>query len=248
MRFPPRAGALGTGHRGSGIDPPMRPTTVVCLLAAAIVGLPSLAAQSRSTTVTAGIAYAAPMGALGIYMAPAWGVNGTLAWRYPTRPLGLRVDAMYLATPFRAADRRDTLLTLPASVLVSSGGSRFLLSAGPQLMLGRGAMRVTAHAAAGVVFASTVMSLDGLGTDDRYTRRKRYTDLAPALQTGAGVSLRLSRGIAVDGAVSHAILGPTNYGLDGNIRVGSISGPYWQPHKRWSQTLTARLGLLLGRS
>ncbi|MGH8568641.1 MAG: hypothetical protein ACREXU_11650 [Gammaproteobacteria bacterium] len=76
---------------------------------------------------------------------------------------------------------------------MSSGGSRFLLSAGPQLMLGRGAKRVTAHAAAGVVLASTVMSLDGLGTDDRYTRRNRYTDLAPVLQTGAGLSLRLAR-------------------------------------------------------
>ena len=226
----------------------MRPTTVVCLLAAATGGLPSLAAQSRSSgTVTAGIVYAAPLGALGTYLAPAWGVNGTLAWRYPARAFGLRVDAMYLATPFRAADRRDTIVTLPASVLVSSGGSRFLLSAGPQLMLGRGATRVTAHAAAGVVFASTVMSLAGLGTDDRYTRRKRYTDLAPALQTGAGVSLRLARGIAVDGAVSHAILGPTNYGLDGHIRVGSISGPYWQPRKRWSQILSARLGVLLGQ-
>jgi hypothetical protein len=226
----------------------MRPVSVVCLLVAATGGLHSLAAQSRSATVTAGIAYAAPIGALGTYLAPAWGVNGTLAWRYPTRALGLRVDAMYLASPFRAADRRDTLLTLPASVLVSSGGSRFLLSAGPQLMLGRGARRVTAHAAAGVAFASTVMSLAGLGTDDRYTRRKRYTDLAPALQTGAGVSLRLARGIAVDGAVSHAILGPTNYGLDGHIRVGSISGPYWQPRKRWSHILSARLGVLLGQS
>lgn len=227
----------------------MRPTTVVCLLAAATGGLPSLAAQSRSSgTVTAGIVYAAPLGALGTYLAPAWGVNGTLAWRYPTRAFGLRVDAMYLATPFRAADRRDTIVTLPASVLVSSGGSRLLLSAGPQIMLGRGATRVTAHAAAGVVFASTVMSLAGLGTDDRYTRRKRYTNLAPELQTGAGVSLRLARGIAVDGAVSHAILGPTNYGLDGHIRVGSISGPYWQPRKLWSQILSARLGALLGQS
>ena len=225
----------------------MRPATVVCLLTAAIGRLPSLAAQSRSGTVTAGIVYAAPMGALGTYLAPAWGVNGTLAWRYPTRALGLRVDAMFLASPFRAADRRDTLLTLPASVLVSSGGSRFLLSAGPQLMLGRGAVRVTGHVAAGVVLASTVMSLDGLGTDDRYTRRKRYTDLAPTLQTGAGVSLRVSRGITVDGGVSHDILGPTSYGLDGHVLVGSISGPYWQPRKRWSRILSARLGVLLGR-
>ncbi len=225
----------------------MRPTPVVCLLVAATVRLPSLAAQSRSGTVTAGIVYAAPLGALGTYLAPAWGVDGTLAWRYPTRALGLRVDAMFLASPFRAADRRDTTPTLPVSVLLNSGGSRFLLSVGPQLMLGRGATRVTAHAAAGVVLASTVMSLAGLGTDDRYTRRKRFTDLAPALQTGAGVSLRLARGITVDGAVAHAILGPTSYGLDGHIRVGSISGPYWQPRKRWSQILSARLGVVLGK-
>jgi hypothetical protein len=225
----------------------MRSTRFVCLLTAATGLLPSLVAQARNTTVAAGLVYAAPMGALGTYLAPGWGVDGSLAWRHPARALGLRVDAMFLVSPFRAADRRDTTLTLPVSVLVNSGGARFLLSAGPELTLSGGAKRVTVHAAAGLVFASTVMSLGGLGNDDRYSRRKRYTDLAPALQTGASITLRLARSVSAGGAVSHSILGPTSYGLDGHVLVGSISGPYWQPRKRSSQILSVQLGVVLGQ-
>jgi hypothetical protein len=132
------------------------------------------------------------------------------------------------------------------ALVTATGTTRLTLLAGPELVLTFGAARASLHALAGPVGAFTVMSLDGLGTDERYSQRKRYSDLAAQAQTGLGVGVSLGRTVAVDFLATYGILTPTSYGLRDEIKVGVISGPYWGPERHWSQFASYRLQIAIG--
>lgn len=219
---------------------------LLAVTAAATIA-PCLGAQQGGPNPAIAVIYVAPLTSLGRYVAPGWGAEGALVWSRRGRSLAWRVGAAYAAHHYAAADGMDSLLTLTVPVQVSTASTRLVLTAGPVLekRLGRAGGHV--RASAGVAYASTTMGLTGLGIDERYTRRKRYTDLTVVLQAGVGFTFRVSPGLDLTGAVTHTTVGPTRYGLDPVIRVGVISGPYWQPVRQWSQLLTVQLGAALGR-
>ena len=204
----------------------------------------TVAAQTMS--VSAGPLMAAPTGALRHYVAAGWGGVGSLTWRKPERRFGLRFEASYIAFPFGPADHLDHPTPSFAAVTANSGSTRLTLLAGPELAIRFGAARASLHALAGPVGAFTVMSLDGLGTDERYSQRKRYSDLAAQAQTGLGVGVSLGRTVAVDFLATYGVLTPTSYGLRDEIKVGVISGPYWGPERHWSQFASYRLQIAIG--
>jgi hypothetical protein len=221
----------------------MRTLTVA---AAVATFAPCLGAQRGGPDPSIAITYVAPVAALGRYVTPGWGAEGALVWSRHSHPLALRVGAAYAAHRYAAADGTDSLTTLPTRVQVSTGSTRLVVTAGPALTKRLGRAGAQIHAGAGLAYASTTMGLSGLGIDERYTRRKRYTDLTVALQAGVGFTVRVSPGLDLTGTVTHTTVGPTRYGLDPVIRVGVISGPYWQPVRRWSQLVTVQLGATLG--
>lgn len=100
---------------------------------------------------------------------------------------GHRVEAAYIAFPFGPADHLDHPAPSFVGVTANSGSTRLTLLAGPELGVKLGTVRASLHALAGPVGAFTVMSLDGFGTDERYSQRKRYSDLAVQAQAGLGV-------------------------------------------------------------
>jgi hypothetical protein len=238
-------GESATSPPGPGYILTMHARTACCLLAA--LAPPALLAQSHGPDPSADLVYAAPLMTLGRYVAPGYGVEAALTWRRTGAPCSVRVAATYVVHRFAAADGQDSLTTLPVRVLVSTGSSRLMLTGGPAVQLRRGRGAATIETRAGLAYASTTMALSGLGIDERYTRRKRYTDLAVALQAGLRLAYRVSPAVHVTGALTHTTLGPTRYGLDPVIRVGVISGPYWQPTRQWAQVLTVQLGAALGR-
>jgi hypothetical protein len=204
----------------------------------------ALAAQGM--TLTAGPVRVAPTGALAHYVAAGWGGAGSLSWREPERHIGLRVEATYVDLPFGPADHFDHPAPSQVPVLVSSGSTRLTLLAGPELAMRLGPMRANLHVLAGPAGAFTTMSLAGLGTDDRYSRRKRFSDLAGAAQAGLGVGVSLAHGVALELSVAYGVLSPTSYGLKNQINVGVISGPYWSPQRRWSQFASSSVGVVFG--
>jgi hypothetical protein len=223
----------------------MRARTACCLLAT--LSPPILVAQQRGPDASAALVYAAPLAALGRYVAPGYGVEAALAWGRTGTPLSWQVAMTLAGHRFAAADRADSLATLPVRVRVSTGSSHLILTGGPAVAMRRGRARATIEMGAGLAYASTTMALSGLGIDERYTRRKRYTDLTVALHAGLRLAYRVSSSVRLTGAVTHTTLGPTRYGLDPGIRVGVISGPYWQPTRQWAQVLAVQLGAALGR-
>jgi len=209
-----------------------------------LLAAPVLAAQT--TTFTAGPLRVAPVGGLAHYVSAGWGASGAVSRRRGSSAFGLRLEASYVSFPFGPADHSDLRTTAQVPVLVSTGGTRLTLLAGPEWSFCLGPVRTTLSAGAGAAGAFTAMSLSGLGTDDRYNRLKRFSDLAPAVQAGAGVGVRVSRGVRVDLAAAFGALGPTSYGLGGRIRVGVISGPYWGPRRLWSEFASYRMGVVIG--
>ena len=153
----------------------------------------------------------------------------------------------YVSFPFAPADHADLRTTAQVPVLVSTGGSRLALSAGPVLVFPLGPVRASLNAAVGAAGAFTTMSLSGLGSDDRYNRPKRFSDLAPVFQVGVGAGMRIARGVQLELAAAFGAVGPTSYGLGDRIRVGVISGPYWGPRKQWSEFASYRLGVVFGQ-
>ena len=217
-----------------------RYAVALCALAAPCV-LPA-----QGVTLSAGPLRVAPTGRLAHYAAAGWGGAASLSWCKPDHFLGLHVEASYVDFPFRPADHSDHPPPSQVAVLVNSGSTRLVLLAGPELMTHVGPVRANVHAVAGPVGAFTVMSLSGLGTDDRYSRRKRYSDLAGAVQAGMGIGVALARNVAIDVSAAYGVLSPTSYGLRNQINVGVISGPYWGPERRWSQYASYRLLVAIG--
>ena len=212
----------------------------LCVLASPSV----LAAQGM--TLSAGPLRVAPTGRLAHYIAAGWGGAGSLSWRAPDHLIGLRVEASYVDFPFGPADHSDHPPPGQVAVLVSSGSTRLTVLAGPEFVTRVGPVRTSVHVIAGPAGAFSVMSLSGLGTDDRYARRTRFSDLAGALQAGLGVGVSLARSVAIDFSAAYGVLSPTSYGLRNQINVGVISGPYWGPQRRWSQYASYRLLVAIG--
>jgi hypothetical protein len=214
------------------------------------VGLVMLVAPvalgAQAMALAAGPVRVAPTGALAHYVATGWGAGGSLSRRWPERLVGLRLEASYVSFPFGPADHSDHPAPMLVPVLVSSGSTRMTLLAGPELVTRVGPVRTHLHVLAGAAGAFTTMSLAGLGTDERYTRRKRFSDLAGAAQAGLGVEVSLARGVALELSAAYGVLSPTSYGLKNQIKVGVISGPYWEPQRRWSQFASTQLGVVLG--
>jgi len=220
---------------------PMRRYAVALWALVAPCALPA-----QGTMLSAGPLRVAPTGGLAHYVAAGWGGAGSLSWRRPDHLLGLRLEASYVAFPFAPADHSDHPPPSQVAVLVSSGSTRLSVLAGPELVTRVGPIRASVHAIAGPAGAFTVMSLSGLGTDDRYSRRKRFADLAGAAQAGLGIAISLARNVAIDVSAVYGLLSPTAYGLRNQIKVGVISGPYWEPEHRWSQYSSYRLLIAIG--
>jgi hypothetical protein len=204
-----------------------------------------LGAQARIASV--GPLYVQPVGGLSHYVSPGWGGSGAVTWLGRSSPLGLRFEVSYVSFPFAPADHADLRTTAQVPVLVSTGGSRLALSAGPVLAFPLGPVRASLNAGVGATGAFTTMSLTGLGSDDRYSRPKRFSDLAPVFQVGVGAGVRLARGVQVELAAAFGAVGPTSYGLGDRIRVGVISGPYWGPRRQWSEFASYRLAVVFGQ-
>jgi hypothetical protein len=219
----------------------MRRGAVVLILFVAPVVL-----GAQAMAFAAGPVRVAPTGALAHYVAPGWGAAGNLLWRWPGRFVGVRLEASYVDSPFGPADHSDHPAPTQVPVLVSSGSTRITLLAGPEVVTHVGPVRAHVHVLAGPAAAFTTMSLAGLGTDDRYSRRKRFSDLAGAAQAGLGVEVSLARGVGLELSAAYGVLSPTSYGLKDQIKVGVISGPYWGPRHRWSQFASTRVGVVFG--
>lgn len=219
----------------------LRVVIPVSLLAAPAL----LGAQAR--VVSFGPLYVQPVGGLSHYVSPGWGAMGAVTWLRNSGPLGLRLEVSYVSFPFGPADHADLRTTAQVPVLLSTGGSRLTLSAGPELAFRVGPVRTSLNAGVGAMGAFSTMTLTGLGSDDRYNRAKRYSDFAPVFQAGVGAGMRLSRGVQVEFAAAVGAVGPTSYGLGDQVRVGVISGPYWGPRKQWSEFVSYRMGVVLGQ-
>jgi hypothetical protein len=213
---------------------------------ASLLAAPALlGAQARVASV--GPLYVQPAGGLSHYVSPGWGVSGAVTWLGRSSPLGLRLEVSYVSFPFAPADHADLRTTAQVPVLVSTGGSRLALSAGPVLAFPLGPVHASLNAGVGATGAFTTMSLTGLGSDDRYSRPKRFSDLALVFQVGVGAGVRLARGVQVELAAAFGAVGPTSYGLGDRIRVGVISGPYWGPRRQWSEFASYRLAVVFGQ-
>ena len=208
-----------------------------------------LALGAQEMTLVAGPVRVVPTGQLAHYVAPGWGGAGSLTWRRSEHHVGVRIEASYVDFPFGPADHSDHPAPSQVPVLLNSGSTRLTLLAGPELVTRVGPVRGRFHVLAGPTGAFTAMALAGLGTDERYSRRKRFSDLAGAVQTGVGIEVSLARGLALELSAAYGVLSPTSYGLMNQVRVGVISGPYWGPQRRWSQYVGSRLGVafVLGR-
>lgn len=216
------------------------------VLAAPCTLLAPMLLRAQTIAYTAGPLRLVPAGRLAHYVSPGWGAAGAVTWRGASGAIGLRLEVAYASFPFAPADHFDLRTTAQVPVLLSSGGSRLTLLAGPELAVRFGSVNTSAHVGVGVAGAFSAMTLGGLGTDDRYNQLKRFSDFAPAMQGGAGVGVRVARGVRLDLAAAFGVLGPTAYGLGDRIRVGVISGPYWGPRRQWSEYSSYRVGVVVG--
>lgn len=225
----------------------MAPVTNIRLVVpVSLLAAPALLG-AQAHVASFGPLYVQPVGGLSHYVSPGWGASGAVTRLRHAGPLGLRLEVSYVSFPFEPADHADVRTTAQVPVLVSTGGSRLALSVGPVIAFPLGPVRTSLSAGVGAVGAFTTMSLSGLGSDDRYNRPKRFSDLAPVIQVGVGAGMRIARGVQVELAAAFGAVGPTSYGLGDRIRVGVISGPYWGPRKQWSEFASYRLAVALGQ-
>jgi hypothetical protein len=203
-------------------------------------------AQAPRVLVGAGPAVGRATRSLGQYMGGGWGAGGFVAFGSAAGPVRLRVDADYVrfapttaARPYRAA--------LP--VFITSGSQLFAATAGPEVRVPLGRVRVSAGAGAGFVASTNTGAVSGIGTDARFSGATAFSDLTLAYAGGGGLGLDLGgerTPVWLDLSARYLGTGPTRWVREGNIPVGYISGVYLKPTRSPTTVVVYRLAVSVG--
>jgi len=206
----------------------------------------AVSAQEPRVMVGAGPVYGRATGSLSPYVGGAWGAGGFVAFGPAQRMARLRIDADYVrfvpataARPYRAA--------LP--VFITSGSQVFAATAGPEVRLPLGRVRVSAGAGAGFAASTNTGAVSGIGTDARFSGATAFSDLTLAYAGGGGVGLDLGGGrtsVWLDLSARYLGTGPTRWVREGNIPVGYISGVYLKPTRSPTTLVVYRLAVSVG--
>jgi hypothetical protein len=144
--------------------------------------------------------------------------------------------------------------------LIVYGSKRFLLPAGggsyddfhtsnfigsvgigPQLTLGRGAVRMYAYGTLGFAYFSTISW--GPGCDCDGWSRTEYDDVTPAREAGLGMLLGLSKSFSVDLSARYMHNGQVSYLVEGDIGPDGSPAP---PRSSEVNLLVYRVGFSIG--
>jgi len=239
------------GRRGLDVPalrrvPPRVIRACAFLVGALVVAASAVTAQGPRVHVGAGPIYVQPTGSLGRYVSGAHGLGGFAEFGPSTGALNLRVDGDFLrfapntsARPFRGSQ----------PVFITTGSQIFTVTAGPEVRVGLGRLRMSAIAGGGFVSSTNTGAVTGIATPDRFSGATTFGDLTLAYAGGAGLGLRVGGGatpVWLDVSTRYVGTAPTRWVREGNLPVGYISGVYLQPTKSPTTLVAYQVSVSVG--
>jgi opacity protein-like surface antigen len=186
-----------------------------------------------------------PSGAFRRNVTQAGGVQGHVRLRLdPRGRLSLRLEGGYLN--YGHESQRTCLASTPGCrVAVNVNTVNGILSAGvgPELSVPMGPMRVYAH---GLVGASRLATASGLGSGllpDIIAADEHFGDGGFTWSTGAGLSVPVSRAVAVDVGVSYQGHGQRDYLVKGGVTDNADGTLDFDVKRSATNLLAFRLGV-----
>lgn len=160
-----------------------------------------------------GALLAQPTGEFADNVGLGFGLGGHMLWEPdPDRVFGLRADASYLI--YGSETRRYQLLPL-VDVDVTTNNQIAGFQFGPQLSVGRGAVRAYGYGQIGFSYFATTSSVEGSGSTN-------FDDFTFARAVGGGVRFQLTHGrtpVALDLGARYLYNGRARYLREGSVEV-----------------------------
>lgn len=185
-----------------------------------------------------------PAGAFRDHVGQAGGVLAHLRLRLdPRGRLALRLEGGYLN--YGHERQRICLASTPGCrVAVHVNTVNGLLSAGvgPELSLPLGPVRLSAHTLVGASRLTTVSGLGGGLVPDIIAADEHFGDGGVVWSTGAGLSLPISRAVALDVGVSYQGHGHRNYLVKGGVTDNADGTLDFDVKRSATNLLAVRLG------
>ena len=163
--------------------------------------------------------------------------------------VGLRLDGTFV---IYGHERYTAPLSLTVPrVVVDVNTNNFIatLAAGPQLTLGRGALRPYVFGTVGLAYFATVSSVGGTARYGDFGSSTNFDDVALALSAGGGLLIRLSRGrhpVSLDLVAQTTHHGEVEYLTRGDIVDNPDGSITIFPIRSQTNLVTFRVGVLIG--
>lgn len=167
----------------------------------------------------------------------------------PNRMFGIRVDGAFLI--YGHESYQTPLGPRIARILVDVDTDNYIFSlgVGPQITIGRGALRPYAFGTAGFSYFATISSVGGSADVGDFASTTNFDDLTFALAAGGGILLRVSRGkhpVALDLSVQSTRNGQAEYLRRGGIVEEPDGTLVLFPIRSETNLVTFRAGVAVG--
>jgi hypothetical protein len=167
-----------------------------------------------------GVLLAQPTGEFSNYVDVGFGLGAHALWEPdPDGLFGLRLDGSYLI--YGSETRRYQLLPL-VDVDVTTNNQIAGLQFGPQLSVGRGAVRAYGYGQIGFSYFATTSSVEGSGNIESFASTTNFDDFTFASSLGGGIRFQLTHGptpVALDLGARYLYNGRARYLREGSIEV-----------------------------
>jgi hypothetical protein len=167
-----------------------------------------------------GVLLAQAIGEFANYVDVGYGLGAHALWEpVADGPFGLRLDGTYLI--YGSETRRYELLPL-VDVDVTTENQIAGLQIGPQVSVGRGALRAYGYGQIGFSYFATTSSVEGSGNAQPFAETTNFDDFTFASVAGGGVRIQLSHGrtpVALDLGARYLYNGRARYLREGSIEI-----------------------------
>jgi hypothetical protein len=167
-----------------------------------------------------GALLAQPTGEFANYVDLGFGLGAHVHWAPdPDGHIGIRLDGSYLV--YGRETRRYQLLPL-VDVDVNTNNQIAGLQIGPQVSVGRGAVRAYGFGQIGFSYFATTSSVEGSANIGSFASTTNFDDFTFASSVGGGVRLQLTNGrvpVALDLGARYLYNGRARYLREGSIDI-----------------------------
>ncbi len=198
------------------------------------------------------LAVARPIGEFRNFVAVGGGFAGSFTFN-PTGGrllgIGIRLDASGII--YGEETQRVPLSETVQRVLVdvTTSNSILALGIGPQVMLGRGPVRVYGYGGVGFSYFATTSSVKGSGDWERFASTTNFDDLTASWYSGTGILIRVSQrrnSVFIDLGTRYVGNGRARYLKEGSLREAPGGGLLITPIESETNLMLFHLGVSVG--